>query len=815
MRNAWIFAFSAVLWLTSAVAESGCEDKTPPACINNFFNQTGCSYSFANATCMDLTQSTDLCQTIADQLQCDNTGCFWDSFLSTCLASLSQVNSVIPCSYWTGYTLNNGLTNPACPYHGCKYDPVVKRCINFNETLAASPPPSTYSTLVRFINASVDTENQLFHVTAAVPFAYTEATPTRPKFPLFQVLFPVNNIQFYSTQEVPLCSTYSPLSPHPVPFTTVEDPQRVNQMLVDWTREHHNFEFNSSYALLSQILGYTRIGGNQTFVKSVSFDGSRLLYAMTFELLHVTVDCSQRGAQYSNNVNGRVYTLPISYVELSPNSFYTQVVQTYSITIPTTGTVVLGTSTNYGTGAFPVGVVFERGQSAGCTDNEGRIRVSYQVETYNVYDPLIRVGVMTREDVSFRSPASPAGPVNCYGDQLAPDEAAFTTVICDYSSYVCRQTLTLRSKCRSLTSDGEAFNQCSYAKAADRIGDMGSDIPYNVALDGLHQFFVYRRVCPLTEGDLGSCPTFSSNPNGYPDPISAVILGSSYLDETQNGNSFLVSAGFLPSATADLSQSVSGTLSANATLRVREDELITVFVSMQAGTRDRYDLRIHLDDANTRIVPLSASGVPLGQTAGYTGRLRLSYSDFRPYLQYASKNDFDAGCGVTGQCRILPACSSVLGCDGFSLPAAQLRAVMPADRYLIGFSFRASLPEATATPAGRRLLQTSSGSSGFDGQAGFQFEILFNATSTNQTNSSSSSSSTGMNMQPSSSTGVHANNTNQTVSSTGSVASCVCPLCEQEPTHDPTPAVLSGNLSAVLGAVAIWALLSQLSFYLS
>lgn len=62
----------------------------------------------------------------------------------------------------------------------------------------------------------------------------------------------------------------------------------------------------------------------------------------------------------------------------------------------------------------------------------------------------------------------------------------------------------------------------------------------------------------------------------------------------------------------------------------------------------------------------------------------------KPNLLYVTKNDFDDGCGLTNPptCAKLPACLSILGCDGFSIPTALLRRLFNANGYRFKLSYR-------------------------------------------------------------------------------------------------------------------------------
>lgn len=191
---------------SSVPAVDVCNFKTAQECLNNYNQPSGCVYEFPSSTCSST--ATDVCQGINSTTTCENAGCFWDSYLSNCLTTLSQVNSVYPCNYWTQFTETLPTpTNDACDFHACLFDPNVQQCLNSNETISQSPDP-VISVDARFINTIVDTTALTLSLQAVVPFVYTDATPTNPRFPQFQVLTAVSDYTIYGVEDLPVCSSY-------------------------------------------------------------------------------------------------------------------------------------------------------------------------------------------------------------------------------------------------------------------------------------------------------------------------------------------------------------------------------------------------------------------------------------------------------------------------------------------------------------------------------------------------------------------------------------------------------------------------------
>jgi len=721
-----IYLIVFIVSVNSQIAdEVTCNSYNAQNCLNNYFNATFCEYDFPHSICSSTVN--DICQNNRLESDCNDAFCFWDLYLQTCLASLPQVNSIYPCDYWTGYA-NTINTNQACAYHGCYWNNQLRLCqntidnsINKNETSQVNGNGyiATVNTQVQFINATVDTEDQLLSVFAVIPFKYTNEVPIQPEHPIFQILFPVNDISSWNQQSNLECSSFDPTAPNPQPFTTTVNVTETQQALIDSIKINKNFDFDLSTPIgqtLSKSLGHPIIQHN-SITNSVSYDGSNFIFELKILLLNATSSCSIRGAQFTDDANGRIYTIPISYIQHSTNNLFSQVVQTYRISIPLTGVAIIGGSSTYGMTAYPTNVQYPKGPSTNCANGEGRIQLTFDLETYNVFDPTIRIGVFLASDILFRSPISDPGPVNCYGDQLA--NIGFSTVNCDLYNAVCKQTITIQSRCRPLQPSGDTFNLCQYSYPNDRIADMGTDIAYPSALDALHTFFVYRRLCPLYETNMSLCRIVSKDLNNYPDKIAAKIIGSSSSETSTSGNGFFVESGFLKSASANLADpnsliipnSPSNTTSGGLLSFELTDD-ITVTALMQLSGRQLYTLRIKTSTASTYITALTTDGTPLinaynavNQT--FNGKTVLNYDDFRSSLKYITKSDFDQGCGVTGLCQSLPACNGILGCDGFTLPVLALYTLMPAPRYSITLNYQIHLPTQQTTPIARRLLQSN------------------------------------------------------------------------------------------------------------
>ena len=185
--------------------------------------------------------------------------------------------------------------------------------------------------------------------------------------------------------------------------------------------------------------------------------------------------------------------------------------------IPTTGAASISVTTSYRASAYPLETVFP---SSACPVNQAKMQIKWQYDLFDVYDAARRIGPRYLTDFALRSPLSPSGPVNCYGDDLSN----FQDLGCDFSRFKCSYQLTTTSRCRNLTSDGESFNLCSNAQAADRIADMSGNFAYPTRLNALHTFFVNSYSCPVNRANDLQCVLITQN--GLPDQISSSIRTS-------------------------------------------------------------------------------------------------------------------------------------------------------------------------------------------------------------------------------------------------------------------------------------------------
>jgi hypothetical protein len=118
---------------------------------------------------------------------------------------------------------------------------------------------------------------------------------------------------------------------------------------------------------------------------------------------------------------------------------------------------------------------------------------------------------------------------------------------------------------------------------------------------------------------------------------------------------------------------------------------------MPPATQNTIDLRLLTLPGNITFTALDALGNTLSSPV-------LDWSRIAVSTLYTTKNAYDAKCGAENTCSTMPACADVIGCDGFSVPAAILKQLLPANGYRITLAFRVNTIVAAQS---RQLLQTT------------------------------------------------------------------------------------------------------------
>jgi hypothetical protein len=615
-----------------------------------------------------------------------------------CYNSLAEVIAVNPCSTWD----NMPLPNTACEFHGCILDSTQRVCltpgagggnataVNLNlEALFVNPKVAANS-----LNLTVQVwlRNQL-RVWPTV-WTYLSIGGGVPGYGAPDKLTPsvCNNIKAYNNSVTP------PF------FVAATDPNGLQSYFNDWVQTHHDYDFDTANttfgAPLTKIMGDISIGPGK-FDTSVSLDTSSnwVIHDVSVNLNNIVSSCTRFGASEVYTATDRYYTVPIAVIQRDYMNNFAQLSASFYVRMSLAGSIISVTSSSR---YQPVLFRSELTSITSlCPAGQALIQTVYVLQIQNVYPSGIFVGPRNISDIKFTSPALGNTLQNCYGEY--PYE--LSRIGC-YNN-VCYTQITTRTKCRTLTPDGQAFNNCSYAEVADKELDVGVGGSYDTSLNGVHSFWVDDWSCPFSANytnNWANCTLANQSPFGYPDPLISTVSVSLF-PQTVLSVSFDVYAGLLPSPTTmDLTQIM--TLSQGPNQVTSAQDLFNTQLQWNglftyvAGVLDpaiRQVANLTLT-VNTlfKIEPLDLDGniLPTGQV--------LYISDVFPYMTYVPKQMLEF-CEDTG-CKNTPATANQTAYDSFSIPVVTLRTLMPANGYAVSTSYLVDIPHSLhATPLSSKM----------------------------------------------------------------------------------------------------------------
>lgn len=655
-------------------------------------------------------------------------GCVWDYFVGRCFASLAEVTSQFTCSSWSNYP----APNFACAWHQCEL--VGSVCVNVGSGLGQTDNQSVVleSFSDGFVTPSVASNSLQFSLDVVVPFSIDLVNPK-----YMYVLIGGMAVGEYGTFiEDPTCTSVRNVSIVPRPLVWPQVPttysaRDLSNAIAAHIRQFGNMDFPTNTILgqqMAQVAGNIRVGANE-LIRSVSIDANNatLTFRVSRDLAVAAQNCTRYSTKASvvNGFDQQQYAFPVGVVRVASTNAVYQTNANFFATVQQTTVVAFSSTSGY----QPV-TSLSRGAdfpTNGCGVNQKRMRLVYQLQYRYVFDTSLRVCPRNCSDVVISYSGS--GLVNAYGDACE----SVTAPICSSITSTCTCFVTMTSRCRSIQNDGQAFFFANRAIAADRIADMGSDIPYPAPLDGVHNFFVYPWQW---RSDLTQYALVTQSPALTPDPVVVVYNQAVYPDAgtTVTLPAFDLQVGLLPTPTSNLTefipllQVVNGTLQTPTiqffNAQIRWDKFITpVAVLTNAGVRSVVDLRILNEAVNFTIHALNPSAQII-QNSPWP----LNWTDIDQWVSYTNKEG-QAQCQTA--CSRLPGIASVPGADGFSISVAKLRQLLPANGYRFQFRVRADLASYLSlgggSSANRRLLQSNSGGNG-DGTttflAGFKIQLI-------------------------------------------------------------------------------------------
>lgn len=702
---------NCTLWTNNGnLCTDACNRITPQVCVGSFPVRTHCRLDFTSLACYATTDS-DVCYSHPNEATCPSATCFFDPYAKNCFHSIEETAKAFPCTHWSTFT-----NTPACSYHGCVLlnSNACSTSISTANTLDNSTSIN-YAQKVVISGSTILPSSTTLRTTIGIPFATSSQPnklwPTSPSWPNVVISNPAANIGAFIASMPSQCAFRSSLPGPPVETSSQSTAAELQNYVIQWIKTYKTISFNVSSATgvaANAVYGAPLVQPLVTQA-ALSFDTSTLQFTLQSDLNSIVGNCSQYGASVASNAAGQTFTIPISYVEQLPNSVYYQFVQILTVVVPSTGTATVATATVYTQLGYPIETIFP---AEGCAPGSAALQITWQLKMSNIYDSTRQVGPRSVADVSLTSP-DVVGPANCYGEQIT----AFQNLGCVQTDYACYYKLTTLSSCRAAISDGGAFDLCLYANATDKINDVGVGGEYPAGLNGLHRFFVTPYNCPRSRTNDSMCLPVQNNQAGLPDEVRASISTNQFGPADPLVNSFNVQAGFLATPTSTLASLVTLDNTQQFDGNLFAERAISPVLILPEDMRNTHDLRFSNSSLSFVVTPLNGLGQPFAADALAVSQLQ--YNNIRAGLIYNTKNDF-ASCSAAQKCELLPACNGVIGCDGFSVPVAYIRQLMPANGYRFSVEYTATL---RSTAGARRLLQTASIQGGF-----LFFDLVFDTT---------------------------------------------------------------------------------------
>jgi hypothetical protein len=498
----------------------------------------------------------------------------------------------------------------------------------------------------------------------------------------------------------PTCNSASffNASAPPPSFVNVTNPTGMQTFFNLQVLSKNNFNFNASSPFTSQLTTILGQGVNVSvgnFASSVTLDNTQafVIYTLTIDLNAVIAKCSALGATQLRSSTGTYYSIPVMAVQRDYKNQFVQSTSTFYVSIPTTGTITVGAAAPYQATLSRSEISLQR---QGCPAGQGRLVLVY---LYKIeYSGTQVVGPRNSSDIAFTSPQYNNSVLNCYNEVVS----GFQSQGC-LNGY-CFYQITTQTECRTLTTDGQAFNNCSNVYTPGTTN-------YSVSLYQRHDLFITAYSC-VTVGV--NCRLAVSNAFGLPDLFPTTLLLDVY-PETIIQYQFDVYAGFLaypsepdPDNLMVLSQVNTTYISSGEDLfnaEVRWNGVLTFVVGMVADAmRQNAVLSININ-SQFIIVPLD----PFGNVV--PGGKYLLWGDVFKYMTYVPRKAVTDGYCIA--CAQVPLTANNTAYDGFSIPVITLRTLMPANGYGVTFDYSFALPDASgnvpqAYTSGRQLLSLES-----------------------------------------------------------------------------------------------------------
>ncbi len=693
--------FLALLVVVGAQAQSSCTGpnealntlngrcyQVPASCTS--LNSVNCSQR------SDCTNTNGVCTTGAAPgsvgskttwNDCQTANGYWDVYVGTgkCFYSLQEVNSLYPCTHWSGYPYT--FENFACKSHGC----AATGSVCFSADIQQANPDVSVSTSFEFnVLSALVLPNSLTY-TARVAFPLAQVANS--KSPQLMSLAVGANEQI--TPHFCNSISYQPPLGTPVGPSSYADQVGLATHIVQTIQSTNTLTFNASTAVGSAALHV--VGGwnvNKTLGGSIvssvltTDDMGTLLADVQIDLNQCVALC---GCTRVAMPTYTYYTLMLSASVRTDGDNVGRSSQLSAISINTYGTVQIDGNTNT---LFRVLLQLVTSARGDCPLGQ-QARTLIVRETYTNPDSTLVIGLRNTSDLYVR-------PGNCFGDKVI---SVVPPTTCPGGR--CETTITIRGRCVPVTTDLNALNLCNHQLAANRIADLGSDIAYSSVYNFNHDFYHYPRSWRVSVGV--SDPSFASV--GV-DTVSGDLVGVTsnqavFPDVSFASSLIYVRAGFLPSPNAPLSSNVTVFATfPNTTRLVAPSSYFTndlTIVGWLAGKNVRQTFGFRIDIASLLITPIN----PFGQVTTFS--TPITWDRIAAVATTTPREQ----CALVPVCVIGAARATEVGVDTLSVPMFWAQTLAPATGYRVTYNYNITLPVGTPMASGavsrRRLLQASDG----------------------------------------------------------------------------------------------------------
>jgi hypothetical protein len=714
-------------------ATNRCVFNSPESCSQFYTDEIGCAQQSAfcsfSTTCVNkradcetlVTQNTcnarsdchwdsgtcqvgatpGSCGTLTDINDCKNDNCWWDYYLidsQQCYNSQGEVSLLYACAHWSNY----GAPNYACTSHGCDaFGNLCKDMTDGSEDVNNPDIDIAFEQDYLFTDYQVIPNTLILTFNVEMPLRLSNSNPEWTSIGIgwdghagvdrsFSTSSICNNIDVNDDPEL-----------LPTAFEYTGSLSALKDYYVQHIRTYGNFSFDLSDprgVALHKLRG-DRVIGPGHIITDVDIPQGELYetYSFKADLNLLLQNCSTFGVTRTVFSSSVVYKIPVAVQSHTVDG----IVKTglvFVVTVPTTGTITIGiTNRNSFTVSSTASAI-----SGDCPINQMKERLTYTLTYMNVDDPDIIVGPRNATDIITKHSPISNSLYNCYGDHVVD---VYNQTCADG---MCTATIVIESSCRIVTSNGNAFKTCSGALSADRIDDMGSDIPYPTNLDRIHSFWLNVYTCPLVRANNDACILTNLAPDHSPDFVVSTVSLTVYPQEQDTTTFYDVSAARLVRWADTFDQRIAmsrDTQGVNVSYsgvdlnnqQIARSRGITVIIYDEDETaRATTDLHLLLDEFI--VYPLDALGIVSTDGACTS----LTWVQIQSILYKTSKSDLDRCPG----CPTVPACDGISGCDGFAVQKEYLYQKCPAAGWAFQIGYE-NLPstEVQYIPSGRRLLQ--------------------------------------------------------------------------------------------------------------